>query len=76
MKPSLLRRGHCVRRKGAPNAPVLTFVARSLQHRHSKLQCDAYRGLDGPDDAGYVHISDWDMSRKYERVFACPTVRP
>jgi hypothetical protein len=70
MKPSALRTGMTVRRKDNPSAPVLTFVARSAHARVSTLQSDAYRGLDGPDDEGHVHVSDWDMSRKYERVFA------
>lgn len=68
MKPSTLRPGMQVRRSDRPDGPLLTFVRRSDSRRLSVLQCDAYRGLDGPDDEGLVHVSDWDMTRKYARV--------
>ena len=66
--PSKLKPGAMVRRKGEPNAPILTFVARHGS-KYCRCQCDRYKGLDGPDDAGFVDVSDWDMARKYERVF-------
>lgn len=67
MKPSALRPGVQVRRKGDPKAPIYTFVCRHGS-RYNRFQCDEYRGLDGADDEGYVDVSDWDMSRKFERV--------
>ena len=67
MKTSLLRQGMHVRRKGEPDAPVLTFVTRALHAAgYCTLQCDKYCGQNGPDDKGIVHVSNWDMSRKYE----------
>jgi len=68
MKPSCLRAGMCVRRVDRPDSPPLVFVHRCEVRRQSTLQCDSYRGQGGPDDAGYVQISDWDMSRKYVRA--------
>jgi hypothetical protein len=67
-KPSRLRKGQKVRRTGEANAPVLTFVERDELGRRSVMQCDEYKGLSGPDDQGFVVISDWDMPRKYELV--------
>lgn len=69
--PSKLKPGAMVRRKGEPNAPIFTFVARHGS-KYCRCQCDRYKGLDGPDDAGFVDVSDWDMARKYERVFVRP----
>lgn len=68
MKPSALRPGMHVRRNDRPDSPILTFVRRSESRRLSVLQCDAYRGLDGPDDEGLVHVGDRDMLRKYARA--------
>lgn len=65
--PSKLKPGMKVRRRDDPAAPVYTFVMR-YGSKMSRCQCDKYRGLDGPDDPGYVDVPDWDMSRKYERV--------
>jgi len=65
--PSKLKPGQLVRRKGDKNAPIFTFVAR--HGKISRCQCDKYKGLDGSDDQGFVDVSDWDMARKYERVY-------
>lgn len=61
-----LRPGDKVRRKDSPSAPVLTFLARNGSY--NRFQCEDYKGMDGPDDQGFVDLSDWDLSRKYERV--------
>lgn len=68
MKPTALRPRIKVRRADQATAPVLTFVARDAARGQSTLQADAYRGLAGPDDQGFVQVSDWDMARKYTRV--------
>lgn len=64
--PSKLAPGDLVRRKGDPNAPAFRFV------RHvggyCRCQCDRYKGLAAPDDAGFVDVSDWDMAHRYERT--------
>lgn len=72
--PSKLKPGAMVRRKGEPNAPIFTFVARHGS-KYCRCQCDRYKGLAGPDDAGFVDVSDWDMARKYERVFVRPNTQ-
>jgi hypothetical protein len=69
--PSTLKPGAMVRRKGDPTAPIFVFVARHGS-KYCRCQCDRYKGLDGPDDLGFVDVSDWDMARKYERVFMRP----
>lgn len=66
--PKKLKPGMLVRRKGDSSAPVFKYVSR-YGLKMSLCQCDEYKGLDGPNDPGYVHIPDWDMSRKYERVY-------
>lgn len=65
--PSKLKPGAMVRRKGDPNAPIFVFVERH-GGKYSRCQCDKYKGLNGPDDAGFVDVPDWEMARKYERV--------
>lgn len=65
--PKKLKAGDLVRIKGDPNAPIYTFVER-ISNRYCRCQCDTYKGLDGPDDAGFVDVSNWVMSRKYETV--------
>ena len=69
--PSKLKPGAMVRRKGEPDAPIFTFVERH-GGKYCRCQCDKYKGLDGADDPGFVDVSDWDMARKYERVFVRP----
>lgn len=64
--PRKLAPGDLVRRRGDASAPVFRFV-RHLG-KYCRCQCDRYAGLDGPDDAGLVDVSEWDMARKYERV--------
>lgn len=72
--PSKLAPGDLVRRRGDASAPVFTFVGR--HGSYCRCQCDRYAGLDGPDDAGLVDVSEWDMARKYERVITdSPHVR-
>lgn len=70
MKPSTLRPGMQVRRCDRSDAPVLIFIARDSQRRQSLLRSEAYAGQNGPDDDGRVVVSDYDMSRQYERVTA------
>lgn len=65
--PSKLKPGDMVRRKDRANAPIFKFVGRRGSYCH--CQCDAYRGLVSPSDEGFVDVSDWDMARRYERVF-------
>ncbi len=72
--PSKLKPGAMVRRKGDPTAPIFVFVARHGS-KYCRCQCDRYKGLDGPDDLGFVDVSDWDMARKYERVFMRPNAQ-
>lgn len=68
MKPSTLRPGMRVRRRERANAPELIFICREASRRQSVLRSDAYAGQLGPDDDGRVVVSDYDMSRQYERV--------
>jgi hypothetical protein len=49
---------------------TMIFIAR-LRRGHeiagptiNVVQCDDYRGLDGPRDLGIVHISDRDIAKK------------
>lgn len=64
MRPSLLRPGVCVRRKGDANAEVYRFIERDAQRRVTYFHARKYE----PADPGIVVISDWDMARKFERV--------
>lgn len=66
--PSKLKPGDKVRRKGDAAAPVLVFIALDEFRRACRCQCDRYKGLDGPDDAGLVTVPAWDMAHRYERV--------
>lgn len=68
MKPSTLRPGMQVRSTARADAPVLIFIAREPSRRQSVLRSEAYAGQNGPDDDGRVVVSDYDMSRKFERV--------
>jgi len=70
MKPSALRPGIQVRRRDRSDAPVLNFICRESARRQSVLRSSVYEGQNGPDDDGRVVVSDYDMSRKFERVTA------
>jgi hypothetical protein len=71
MKPTSLKPGDEVCR--AFSEHVYVFVKRIPSERSSSgrpkniFQCDAFRGLDGPDDQGMVEISDHKVSRIYSR---------
>lgn len=66
MRPSLLKPGVCVRKKGDASAPVYRFCERDEQRRKSYFHAPKYE----PNDPGIVCISDWDLSRKFERCAA------
>ena len=66
--PKKLIPGMMVRRKDDPSAPVFKFISR-YGSKMSRCQCDEYKGLDGPNDPGYVDVPDWNMSRGYELVY-------
>lgn len=76
MKPARLKRGDLVRMRNpaAPpeRAPVLMFVERDVQRRASVLYSATYVGQFGPGDTGHVTVTDWHMSRHYERLTVAP----
>ena len=52
-------------------AHVLTFVRRdksSFRQGINVFQCDAYRGLNGPDDQGFSYAPDSYVVRRMHRA--------
>jgi hypothetical protein len=66
MKPSTLRPGDRVRRRGSP--VVLRFVSRDAQRRLCVFRAKQYEGQYGPEDAGLCVATDFDVSRHFEAV--------
>lgn len=63
MRPTLLKPGRKVTCDGRP----MTFVRREKnfpQPAVNVFQCDAYRGLNGPDDQGLCTMNDYRVSRR------------
>lgn len=74
-----LRPGESLRRirsglGGNPPQRAYTFVRWDADRRGrgaiAVLQCDEFRGLDSPEDAGRCVISARDLARQFERVSA------
>ncbi len=71
MKPTLLKPGDEITRTGSPHTYV--FVKRIPAERSPSgrtkniFRCDAFRGLDGPEDEGLVEMSDYEVSRRCKR---------
>jgi hypothetical protein len=66
MKPSTLRKGDRVRRRGSP--VVLSFVSRDPQRRLCTFRAKEYEGQHGPEDQGLCVATDFDVSRHFEAV--------
>ncbi len=64
--PSQLHPGDRIQRRDDASAPVFVFVRRNGSYL--RFQCDRYRGLDGPDDPGFVDVRPWDLSHHYQRA--------
>lgn len=65
MRPTLLKPGRKVKCSGH----VMTFLRRDRQPCRPAVnwfQCDAYRGINGPDDDGRCTMSDYAVSRNVE----------
>ena len=68
MRPTLLKAGDEVCRTDSKY--VYVFVRRIPGERSTSGRaknifcCDAYRGLDGPNDEGLVEMSDYEVSRR------------
>ncbi len=71
MRPTLLKPGDEVCCTDSKYTYV--FVKRiprenSISGRPKNIfRCDAFRGLDGPDDQGLLEMSDYDVSRRCTR---------
>ncbi len=72
MRPTLLKPGdeaHC----SCCNY-IYIFVKRIPRERSTSgkpkniFRCDAFRGLDGPNDEGLVEMSDYEVSRRLSRM--------
>jgi hypothetical protein len=69
MKPTLLKAGDEV--CATDRKHVYIFVKRIPGERSTSgrpkniFRCDAFRGLDGPNDEGLFEMSDYDVSRRY-----------
>lgn len=75
MRPSTLRAGDTLRRVSGVGAhPNRRFVfiriepGRPGRRADAVLQCDDYRGLNGPDDAGLCTVSAGELARHFEQV--------
>ena len=68
MKPTLLKPGRQVRSDGC----VMTFVRRERaqcgQAALNVFQCEDYRGLNGPEDAGVCTMTDARVARHVEAL--------
>jgi hypothetical protein len=60
MKPSQLKKGDSV----LCAVRQYVFVDRDASRRVCTFQCNEFRGLNGPDDKGYVTMTDYDVSAK------------
>lgn len=67
MKPTLLIPGRVYSVGGIGGARVMTFVRRDRSScgrpAVNTFQCDAYRGLNGPSDAGLCTMTDHRVAR-------------
>lgn len=75
MRPSTLRAGDTLRRVsgvGANPTRVFVFVriepGRADRRADAVLQCEDYRGLNGPDDAGLCTVSTGELARHFQQV--------
>jgi hypothetical protein len=72
MKPTLLKPGEEIRCSGVQH--TLVFVKRLPSDRSGSgkavniFRCEACRGLNGPDDEGFVQMSDYQVSRRCARA--------
>ena len=72
MKPTYLKPGDEVLKTGSTYTFV--FVKRISANDSSSgksqniFRCEAYRGLNGPNDEGIVTMSDYEVSRSCRRV--------
>ncbi len=71
MRPTLLKPGDEITRTDSHHTYI--FVKRIPAERSTSgrpkniFRCDAFRGLDGPDDEGLVEMSDYEVSRHCKR---------
>jgi len=71
MRPTQLKPGDEVYCAGSNH--VYVFVKRIPSERSPSgkpkniFRCDAYRGLDGPNDEGLFEMSDYEVSRRCTR---------
>ncbi len=71
MRPTLLRPGDEVCCTDSKH--VYVFVRRIPRERSTSgrpkniFRCEAFRGLDGPDDQGLFEMSDYEVSRRCMR---------
>ncbi len=70
MRPTSLKPGDKVRFAGIDR--VLVFVKRTPGNGPTPakniFRCDAWRGLDGPNDPGLCEVSDYEVARRATAV--------
>lgn len=79
MRPTQLKPGDQVCKVGSKHTYV--FVRRIVSGRSTSgktkniFRCEAFRGLDGPNDEGLVEMSDYEVSRHCSRIKTTSKIR-